>query len=253
MSGGATGGGHGGGSATGLNDGGTTLLDGLDEVALEPGGVHLAVDGLAVDGGVVDIGVHGGGVVTPDDDVLDLVGGDAALGADHAHHAIVVEAGHGGEVLPGDLGGEMAHDESVGVGGVTDNEDLEVGGSLGVGGLAHGLEDTDVLLHQILTLHTGLAGESAEKDGGVSARETNFGVVGLDDLSDEGEVGVVKFHVDAFHGLLGERKVDKAEGDLLVLTKHLTGGDLLGERVTDLASGTSDGDLDLFFEHTIEN
>lgn len=110
------GGRHGAGKLPGLDDGGAALLhrlrqrgDGFregngresngcaslpaaatthrDEVPLEPGFVlhgvvrrHLgAVD---VDLGVVDVGVLGGGVVAPDDDVLHFVGGDAAA---HRH------------------------------------------------------------------------------------------------------------------------------------------------------------------------
>lgn len=58
-----------------------------DEVSSEPGvvlddlvGSHLA----ALDGdlGVVDVGVLGGGVVSPDDDVFHVVGGNAAT---HRH------------------------------------------------------------------------------------------------------------------------------------------------------------------------
>ena len=40
------------------------------------------------------------------------------------HHAVVIEASHGREILLGDLGREMAHDQRVSVGWVADNEDL---------------------------------------------------------------------------------------------------------------------------------
>ena len=70
-----------------------------DEVSSEPGvvlddlvGSHLA----ALDGdlGVVDVGVLGGGVVSPDDDVLHVVGGNAAT-----HRHLQVRDGHTGELL----------------------------------------------------------------------------------------------------------------------------------------------------------
>lgn len=54
-----------------------------DEVPPQPrlvldGVVHVLLGALDVDLGVVDVGVLGGGVVPPDDDVLHFVGGDAA-------------------------------------------------------------------------------------------------------------------------------------------------------------------------------
>lgn len=58
-----------------------------DEVSSEPGFVLDGVVGgrlgaVEVDLGVVDVGVLGGGVVPPDDDVLHFVGGHAAT---HRH------------------------------------------------------------------------------------------------------------------------------------------------------------------------
>jgi len=244
VGGGTTGSRHSRGSATSLDDGGTTLLDVLDELALEEVLVEDVVGGLTSDGAMVDIGVHGGRMVAPDDDVLDLGGVDTSLGGQHTAHAVVVQTSHGCEILRRDVGGEMGHDQGVGVGGVTDDKNLEVRAGLLVGGLTHDLEDADVLLHQVLALHTSLAGEGAQEDGGVSSLETNLGVVGLDDLGDQGEEGVIDLHVHTVHGFVGERKIDQAEADLLVLTEHLTGADLLGEGVADLTSGTGDRDLD---------
>lgn len=70
-----------------------------DEVSSEPGvvlddlvGSHLA----ALDGdlGVVDVGVLGGGVVSPDDDVLHVIGGNAAT-----HRHLQVRDGRTDELL----------------------------------------------------------------------------------------------------------------------------------------------------------
>lgn len=70
-----------------------------DEVSSEPGvvlddlvGSHLA----ALDGdlGVVDVGVLGGGVVSPDDDVLHVIGGNATT-----HRHLQVRDGRTDELL----------------------------------------------------------------------------------------------------------------------------------------------------------
>lgn len=86
------GGGRGRGRGEGLNGGSPSVSPGLkreaasahrDEVSFQPrlvldGVVHAHLGAVDVDLGVVDVGVLGGGVVPPDDDVLHFVGGDAA-------------------------------------------------------------------------------------------------------------------------------------------------------------------------------
>ena len=114
----------------------TSLLDGSDEVALEP---SIIVDSggssdpgaVLVDLSVPGIGVLGGGVVAPDGDLADLVGGDTGLGGDLGGGSVLVESGQGGEVLLGDGGGVLLGDQAVGIGGVADNEDFH--GLLGDG------------------------------------------------------------------------------------------------------------------------
>lgn len=67
---GGIGSGGGGGHAAGLDDGGAALLDGGDEITLEPGVVGDDIGGgFAVDFGVVEVGILSGGVVAPDGDV----------------------------------------------------------------------------------------------------------------------------------------------------------------------------------------
>ena len=68
---GGGGSGGGGGSTTGFDDGGATLGYGGDEVALNPGAVSQKLgDRLALNGGVGQVRVLGGGVVTPDGDLV---------------------------------------------------------------------------------------------------------------------------------------------------------------------------------------
>ena len=68
---GGGGSGGGGGSTTGFDDGSATLGHGGDEVALNPGAVSQKLgDRLALNGGVSQVRVLGGGVVTPDGDLV---------------------------------------------------------------------------------------------------------------------------------------------------------------------------------------
>ena len=116
---------------------------------------------------VGDVGVHGCGMVAPNDHVAHSLGADSQFGAQHTTpskqnstskniiamkmrivvHAVVVQSGHAVEILVVNIRREMGHDTSVGVGRVADDEDLDVGRCRGVGSFTHLLENTNVLLH----------------------------------------------------------------------------------------------------------
>ena len=76
-------------------------------------------------GGVRSIRELSGRVIAPDDDVLDVNDVDAALLSDLSHGAIVVEPGHGREVLLGDGGGVVRADGGIGVGRVSNHQDFD--------------------------------------------------------------------------------------------------------------------------------
>ncbi len=121
------GGGGGGGETAGFDNGGATLLDSGDEVALEP--VMVADDlggGLAIDFGVKEVGILGGGVVAPDAEIGD--GGDvgASFGGELAFGAVFVETGHSEPAVSRDVFGIIHRDEAVGVAGVAHHEDANV-------------------------------------------------------------------------------------------------------------------------------
>src|SRR5690606_37985859 len=82
-----------------VDDGGAALADRRDERVAVPGlVVDDLVDLLAVDRGETRVGIHGGGVVAPHDEVLDVCHGGAGLGSQLRQGTVVVQAQHGGEV-----------------------------------------------------------------------------------------------------------------------------------------------------------
>ena len=80
---------------------------------------------FSVDGGVEGVWELGGGVVSPDDALLHFVDAHSALGGQLSAGPVLVQPGHGGEVLLGDGGSVVLHDDGVGVGGITHNQNFD--------------------------------------------------------------------------------------------------------------------------------
>lgn len=237
-------GGGGTGETSSLEDGGSSLLDDGDEIGVDPVLGQLGEDAFAVGGGVVGVGVHSTGVVTPDHEVLDGVGGDSELIGELRECAVVVESGHGVEVLVGDAGGVVRADQGVGVGGVADHQGLEVAGGVIVDGLSGVYEDLAVVGDEVISLLTLGSRLGADEQGVVSVGETDGLVSSGDDLLDEGEGAVIKLHLEGLKGALGEGEVDQLEDHWLVLSEHLSVGDTEGGGVSDVAGGAGKGDSD---------
>src|SRR5690606_25738417 len=110
-----------------IDDGGAALAHGGDEDVAVPG---VVVDqlgqALAAHGGEAVVGVHGGRVVAPHDQLLDVGHGLARLGGQLRQGAVVIQAQHGGEVLGGQVRRRLHGDVGVGVGRVADHQHLHV-------------------------------------------------------------------------------------------------------------------------------
>ena len=144
----------------------------------QDGSVMTWVAGLAGDEGVLVVGVLGVGVVAPDGHAGDLADGDAGLDGELGGGAVLVEPGHGEPAVGGDLGGVRLGDQAVGVAGVGDGEDADVGAGGVVDGLALAGEDRAVGADQVGPAHAFLAGQAADEDDPVGAGEGFLGLVG---------------------------------------------------------------------------
>jgi len=230
---------------SGRNNGSTSLLYGGDENVSDP---LVVIDGrlggLAVDLGKVDVRVLGGRVVSPHGEVLDVSYLGTGLLSELRETTVVVESHHSVDVSGVDLRGKVRGDHSVGVGGVSDDENLDVLVGVVVEGLTLSVEDLGVSLQQISSLHTLGTGLGSDEKGVISTLEGLVGIVGLDDSSEEGEGTIVQLHRHTLERFQGGCQLKKLEDDGLVLAQHLTAGNTEEERVTDLSRGTSDGDTD---------
>jgi len=221
-----------------LDDLGTTLLNAGSELFNQPGVVNEAGGIGTSDLGVPDIRVHRGGVVAPDSHLGDV--GDLGVGLESklSQGSVVVETGHGSEARCGEVRGVVLADESVGVGGVADNNGLDVTGGVVVDGLANIDEDLAVILEEISTLHSWATGLGTDEEVVVDILEGSGEVAGDDNLVEEGEGAIVQLSLDSLEDLLLEGEVEKVEDDTLVLAEELTRGDSEDNRVGDLAGGS---------------
>lgn len=199
---------------------------------------------FAGDLGVEDVGVLGGGVVAPDRQLAELGDRGARLLRELRERTVVVQAGHGGEALcryvrRGGLG-----DQRVGVGGVADDQDLDVVRGVVVDGLALRLEDAAVGLQEVAALHALRTGAGADEQRDVRAVEGHVRVVGDVDALQQREGAVVELHGGALGGLQTLRDLQKAQLDRHVSAEQMTGSDAEEQCVTDLVSCTGDGDID---------
>jgi len=196
-------------------------LDARSELIRSPGGINEGGGGFTLNSGVADVGVHGGGVVTPDGHLLDVSNLDASLEGKLGQSSVVVETGHGSEVLSGNTGSVVLADHGVGVGRVTNDDGLDITLSIVVDGLTSVDEDLAVVLEEVSTFHTWTTGLGTDEEVVVNILEGNAKVGGNDDVVEEGEGAVVQFSHDTFEDLLLEGEIEQVEDDSLVLAKEL--------------------------------
>lgn len=83
------------------DDGSTSLLYAGHEFFVEPFLVEPGVHIFSIGVGVPSIGEHGGRVVAPDDEVIHILDGGGNLVGQLVLSTVMVQTGHGSEVLLG--------------------------------------------------------------------------------------------------------------------------------------------------------
>ena len=236
---------EGAGELASFDNSSSSLLDSGDEIALEPVLTILEnfCNWLAPNCSISNIRELSGGVVAPDDHVLDLVHiGRRALG-DLEHGSVMVETGESREVLLGDFGSILGKSEAVGVCGVGNHE--AAAGGLGdlVESSALLFEDFGIDLEQLLALHSLLSGEASYENAHIDILEHNLGVGAHDHALQQRVRAVIQLHLYAFQSLLGRCDLEKVQHDRLVFAKHFAGAKKRKQCVANLTSGASHADV----------
>jgi hypothetical protein len=116
-------------------------------------------------------------------------------------------------------------------------------------------EDLGVVHQQVLALHAGAARLGADQQGVVGILESNAGIAGANDASEQREGAVIEFHHHALErglGLLGGM-LEQLQDHGLILAQHVAGGNTEDCGITDLAGGAGHCDTNGGFCHFLNS
>jgi hypothetical protein len=232
---------------SGLDDGGSALLDHGDELLLVPGPIDDLEGATAANLGVIEAGELGARMVPEDGDAVDL--GERRLGLvrERGDGTIVIEAHHGAERARRERGRVVRGDESVGVGGVADDEDADVAARRAIKRPPLDGENLRVYAQEVLAFHARGARACTHEERELGVPERGFRLLGGDDVVEEREGAILEFHDDALEGLSGLRDLEELEDHGLFAPQQVAGGKAEDEGVADVAGGAGDGDTNGFF------
>lgn len=141
-------------------------------------------------------------MVSPDDDVVDVLHLAASFASDLADSSRLVKSGKGGELLLWDRWSVVGGDQSVGVSWVSNNTNLDGLLSDLVDGLSLSLEDLGISAQKITSLHSWTSWSGTDQKSHVCVLEPNHGVSGWDDLVHEWVGSIHKLHAESLQGAL---------------------------------------------------
>ena len=159
-------------------------------------------------------------MVSPNNHILDVLHGRLQFFTQLRESAVLIQAGQGGKVLLGDGRSVVRGYESVGVGGVADNEDLHILLGELVEGLTLSLEDFGILVQEIFALHAGATGLGTDEYSDISLSESLLNLGCGNDTSDKGEGTILELEDETLKESLGSRKFKELEDHFLVGSKH---------------------------------
>ena len=139
--------------------------------------------------------------------------------------------------------GRIAHgDQSIGICGISDDEDLHVAGRAGVQRLTLRLEYLTVGFQEVGALHSLRPRPRAHQQRDTHPVEGLLGVV--EDLGgrEQREGAVLQLERGSFGGLHGVGDLEQPQLDLLVGPEHLSAGYSKQQGIADLPGRAGDGD-----------
>ena len=194
----------------------------------------------------MQIGILGGGMIAPNDHLVDLGERCSGLLAELGEPPVVIEARHRGETIRRDRRRVTLSDQRIGVRGIADHQDAYLAARDRIQRLALRREDLGVLEQQILALHAGAARSRAHQHRDVAILEGDPCVVRRRDLVERQKRAVVQLHHHALDRSLRGGDLQQIQIDGLVQAQHVARGDAKCERISDLAGGPCDRDGNWF-------
>ena len=112
---------------------------------------------FALDGRETVVRIHRRRVVAPDSQLFDVSDSTAGLAGDLAERPVVVQTQHGREIATRQIGRTLHRNIGVGIGRVTDYQDLHIARGNGIQRFALRGENLRVRCQQVSALHPGAA------------------------------------------------------------------------------------------------
>ena len=157
-----------GGSArksSGSNDLSSSFLDSGNEILGVPILANQIKSGLSFNGSPSQVREHSGRVVSPNDSLGDFSDGSSSLLGNLPESPIVVQPGHGTEVLLREVLSVGSGDQTVGVSGISDNESSDISVSVVVECPSLRDENLGIFLQQVTSFHSGSSGFGSDQKG----------------------------------------------------------------------------------------
>ena len=111
-------------------------------------------------------------MVSPNDDLLDIVNGASSLLGDLPEGSIVIKTGHGGKVLLRKILGMSSSNQTVGVGRVSHNQNSDISAGVLVESFSLGNEDLSIFLKEISSFLTFSSRLGSNQESSINILET---------------------------------------------------------------------------------
>lgn len=128
--------------------------------------------GVVLEQSVGDIWELGEGVVSPDDEVLDTSDINLQFFRDLVSSSVLVQSGQSSEVSGWNIWSEMRADHRVGVGWVSNNNNLDVSVGPLVNGLSLRFENQSILSEKVLSFHSWSSWLGTDQDSQLASLES---------------------------------------------------------------------------------
>ncbi len=182
-------------------------------------------------------------MVAPNDHPLDVIDVRRGLLRKLRQSAVVVQARHGGKIASGQIGCIAAGDQGVGVGRIAYHQHS----NLAVGGLIERLALSGKYLcisqQQVLAFHSRTARPGSDQKRDLAVAKGGLGLIRGHHLIQRRERAVVQLHHHSAQSRQRRRNFQQVQVHRLISAQHRTRCHAKREGVTDLASGTGDGDV----------
>ena len=225
-----------------FNNFGSSLLHSWGEFLDFPVIVDEGQSWLSTDGAVSNIWVHSWRVVTPDAELLDVGDLGLRLEGQLGKGSVVIESGHGSEVLGWDSLGSVLQNEAVSVGWVSYNDGLAISLGVIIHSFTNSYENLSIILKEIGSLHTWSTWLSSNHEGVVDILESDGRVAGAHDILKKWEGAVVQLSSNSCECLLGEWEINEMQDNALLFTQEFSGSKSEKDGVGDVSCSSSDGD-----------